>query len=121
MARIKSRARVRGALTVKLRTILLIAFAIGTFAGVSSGGGQGPFATAPLSGGLIQSAHAQNKPGAMNSLPARTEWIVPPWRVMNVRGQAEVRKGGRLWHQWSSVSAGDPLEPRAQLRRAPLR
>ena len=99
--------------------MLFLAFAIGAVAGVASGGGQGTPATAQLLGGLIKSAHAQNIPAAMpgDSLLAGKAYVSAlQWRVVSVRGQAEVRKGGRLWHQWSSARAGVPLEPRAQLR-----
>ncbi len=129
ISRIKSHARpgvrrVLWAVAVRLSTILLMAFAIGTVAGVSSGGGQGPFASALLSGGLVKSAYAQHKPAVTpgNGLLAKTgdaERNAPQWRVMSVRGKAEVRTGGRMWHQWSSAKAGVLLKTRAQLRTGP--
>ena len=129
MSRIRShdRSGVRralGSVAVKLSTVLLMAFAIGAVAGVSSGGGQGNFASALLPGGLIKSAQAQHTPGATPGarLLARTgdaERIAPQWRVMSVRGKAEVRDGSKMWHRWNSAEPGHLLNSRAQLRTGP--
>lgn len=109
---------------VKLSTVLLMAFAIGAVAGVSPGGGQGNFASALLSGGLIKSAHALDKPAPTPGagLPAKTGdagRIAPQWRVMSVRGTAEVREGSRMWHRWNSAKPGHLLNSRAQVRTGP--
>ena len=89
------------AVAVKLSTILFMAFAVGAVAGMSSGGGQGPFVSALLSGGLVKSALAQDKPAATPgaSLLAKSGKryeIALQWRVMSVRGKAEVRKGSMM-------------------------
>ena len=130
MSRIEAHARssVRralGSVAVKLSTVLLMAFAIGAVAGVSPGGGQGNFASALLPGGLIKSAQAQHTPGATPGagLLAKTgdaeRMIAPQWRVMSVRGKAEVREGSRIWHRWNSAKPGALLNNRAQGRTGP--
>ena len=129
ISRIKSRARpgVRralGSVAVKLSTILLMAFAIGAVAGVSSGSGQGPFGSTLLSGGLIKSAHALDKlaPIPGQSLLAKGNGAEPvglQWRVISVRGKAEVREGSKMWHRWNSAQPGLLLNNRAQVRTGP--
>ena len=132
ISRIKSHARsgvrrVLESVAVKLSTFLLMAFAIGAVAGMSPGGGQGTYASALLSGGLIKSAQAQNKstaaPGARQLAQlaqlAKTgdaEGTAPRWRVISVRGTAEVREGSKVWHRWSSAKPGRLMNDRAQVR-----
>ena len=102
----------------------MMAFAIGAVAGVSSGGGQWNVASALPSGGLINSANALDKPAATPGarLLAKTgdaERIAPQWRVMSVRGKAEVRDGSKMWHRWNSAKPGALLNNRAQVRTGP--